>query len=426
VNILIINHYAGSDRMGMEYRPFYLAREWAADGHRATVVGAAWSHLRNRQPAVRVDLDVTEEEGVRFRWIRVNSYVGNGARRVANMMNFVGKLLLYADRLAREERPDLTICSSTYPLDIYPGERIAQKTAGRLVFEVHDLWPLTPILLGGYSPRHPYIRVLQRAEDAAYRKADAVVSLLPNALEYMTTRGLDPRKFVHIPNGIPLSGIAVNALGALPGPVAEAVARERGRGRFLIGFAGGINMNMALETLLDAARILRNDEVAFLIAGDGQNAARLRKRVDACGLDNFHMVGRIPKSSVQPFLVSMDALAIPWHCNPLYRYGVSPNKLFDYMLAGKPILQASEAANDLVAEANCGFTVAPEDPEALAAAVRRLSALPAEERRRLGENGHCFVAEKHDFRVLAHRFLDATASVPVGRGASQSVPMAFL
>src|SRR5215469_2706327 len=183
--------------MGMEYRPFYLAREWVSSGHSATLVAAAYSHLRNRQPAVRADLESTHEEGVRFRWLRANRYVGSGIRRVANMLSFVGRLSAYADRLAREVRPDVVVCSSTYPLDIYPGARIARKTRARLVFEVHDLWPLTPMLLGGYSPMHPYIRFLQRAEDWAYSNAETVVSLLPDSLDYMVGRGLDPRKFVH-------------------------------------------------------------------------------------------------------------------------------------------------------------------------------------------------------------------------------------
>jgi glycosyltransferase involved in cell wall biosynthesis len=409
VNILLINHYAGSDRMGMEYRPFHFAREWLAEGHNVTILAADFSHLRNRQPTVHGDLEVSEEQGVRFRWLRTNRYGGNGAERVLNMSTFVGKLLLRADRIAREERPDLVICSSTYPLDIFPGAYIARKAGARLVFEVHDLWPLTPILLGGYSRRHPYIRVLQAAEDWAYRNADVVVSILPNALEYMIGRGLEPRKFVHIPNGIPPCHADAPGENRLPRATMDLLERERARGRFLIGFAGTINPNMAVETLLSAAIPLRASGVSFFIAGDGSNAKRLRDRAECLAIDNFHMLGRVPKASVQDFLSRMDALAIPWHRLPLYRFGVSPNKVFDYMLSGKPILQAGDASNDLLSEARCGFTVAPEDPEAFADAVLRLRALPAEERRLLGANGRRFVLEKHDCRVLARRFLREVA-----------------
>jgi glycosyltransferase involved in cell wall biosynthesis len=407
MKLLLINHYAGSDRMGMEYRPFHLAREWIAAGHEVAILGANFSHLRGQQPTVRADLEVTSEEGVRFQWLRAGSYRGNGPGRIANMLAFSGKLVAYAERIARNERPDVVICSSTHPLDIYGGRRIARVAGARLVFEVHDLWPLTPILLGGYSRWHPYIQVLQHAEDTAYREADVVVSILPHARDHMVGRGLAFGKYVHIPNGIPASRLLCADQVELPPAINRLIETERGRGRFLIGFAGGINLNMALETLVAAAGTLAAAGASFLIAGDGSRAGLLREHVSRAQLGNFHLLGRIQKAAIQPFLSSMDALAIPWHRNSLYRYGQSPNKVFDYMLAAKPILQANNASNDLVGEAGCGFTVEPENPRAFADAVARLLALSADERRRLGENGRRFVLAKHDSAVLAGQFLAA-------------------
>jgi glycosyltransferase involved in cell wall biosynthesis len=408
MRILVINHYAGSEQMGMEYRPFYLAREWRAGGHSVTLMAADYSHLRARQPAVGTDLERTEEEGVIFRWLRTNTYVGNGVGRVANMLAFVGKLRAHAGQIAREERPDILICSSTYPLDIYAGARIARKANARLVFEVHDLWPLTPVLLGGYSTKHPYIRLLQRAEDWAYRNSDVVVSILPHPRDYMLSRGLEPGKFVHVPNGVPVSKV-LTTVGDLPRPIKAQLDVERASGRFLIGYSGGFNLSNSLETLLEAARLLRRSGVTFLLVGDGPESGKLRAQLSQSELDNFHLLGRIPKSTVRTFLLQMDALAITWRCSPLYRFGVSPNKLFDYMLAGKPILQACEASNDLVAEADCGFTVPPEDPAAFAKAILRLRELPARERERLGENAQRFVIHNHDYRILARRFLEAVS-----------------
>lgn len=411
MRILLINHYAGSDRMGMEYRPFYFAREWLAMGHSPTILAAGYSHLRNRQPQLAADLEVTEEGGVPFRWLRTASYRGNGAGRVANMAAFVGKLRLHARRLAREHRPDMVICSSTYPLDIYAGAHIARAAAARLVFEVHDLWPLTPMLLGRYSPRHPYIQVLQRAEDWAYRHADAVVSILPHARHHMADRGMDPRKFAHVANGVPVAHLLGSAEDALPPELAALIEAERARGRFLLGYAGGLTLSMSVGTLLQAAERLAGTGVAMFIVGDGPEGAALRGQAARLGSDGVHLPGRIPKAAVPAFLARMDALMIPWRRSPLYRFGVSPNKLFDYMLAGRPILQACAASNDLVAEAGCGFTVEPEDPDAFAQAICRLRAMPAAERCQLGDNGRRFVMQHHDCRVLAGRFLDAVAAV---------------
>lgn len=409
MNILVINHYAGSDRLGMEYRPFYLGREWVAQGHAVTVIGSSFSHVRAHQPVVHVDLGMTEEEGVRFRWLRTDPYSGNGLGRVVNMMTFVGKLTAYANRIVREERPDVVICSSTYPLDIFPGALIAQWSGARLVFEVHDLWPLSPMLLGGYSPHHPYIRLMQKAEDTAYRKADAVVSILPHTLEHMVSRGLDPQKFVHVPNGIPVAHLLATLGSGVPADVATAITRERERGRFLVGYAGGMNLSNALGPLLEAAHLLAGENVSFLLAGTGDQAVALREHATSYGLDNFHMLGRIPKQAVQDFLTSQDVLAVSWARSPLYRYGISPNKIFDYMLAGRPVVQASDASNDLVSEAGCGVTVAPDDPAALAQAILALRRMPAAERQRLGRSGQDFVRRHHDYPVLAARLLAAVA-----------------
>jgi glycosyltransferase involved in cell wall biosynthesis len=133
----------------------------------------------------------------------------------------------------------------------------------------------------------------------------------------------------------------------------------------------------------------------------------------------------MPKPAIRRFLSCADALAAPLYRSPLYRYGISLNKLFDYMLAAKPILQASNASNDLVREAGCGFTIAPEDPPAFADAALRLRALSANERRRIGENGRHYVVKHHDYRVLARRFLDgAMGGVPAAASRPDFAPAA--
>jgi glycosyltransferase involved in cell wall biosynthesis len=400
----------------MEYRPFHFGREWVTAGHRVTVVGASFSHLRGHQPHVSADLQITEEQGVRFCWLRTTSYHGNGVARLLNMLNFIGKLHFYADEIGARERPDAVICSSTYPLDIYAGAQIARRAGARLVFEEHDLWPLTPVLLGGYSPRHPYIRLLQRAEHKAYRIADLVVSVLPNTKEHMVAGGLDPEKFVHIPNGIPISQSSAHRESCLPAELKALISQERVKGRFLIGYAGGINLNMDLGTVLDAAVALSKDHVSFVIAGHGSQAGVLRDRLNQYQLNNFHMVGPISKASVPAFLAQMDVLTIPWHRNPLYKYGISPNKLFEYMLAGRPVLQSSEASNDPVTEANCGWTIPPEDAAAFVRGIRRIQSLPIEHLHDLGENGRRFARQKHDCRVLARYFLKAIRREPLFYG----------
>src|SRR5260370_42185214 len=109
MKILLINHYAGSNQMGMEYRPFYLAREWVASGNSAVLLAADYSHLRTRQPAVRSDLESTDEEGVKFRWLRTNSYAGNGVKKITSMLGVGRKVVAHVGPTGRGEHAHLSL-----------------------------------------------------------------------------------------------------------------------------------------------------------------------------------------------------------------------------------------------------------------------------------------------------------------------------
>ncbi len=151
MNILLINHYAGSPRHGMEYRPYYLAREWVRAGHQVQIVAASYSHVRSHQPEMGSQpLDETLD-GVRYRWLPVPGYLGNGIGRVKNIWAFLSRLWRDSPRIVREFKPSVVIASSTYPMDIWVARRIAHLAGAKLVYEVHDLWPASPIEVSGLS-----------------------------------------------------------------------------------------------------------------------------------------------------------------------------------------------------------------------------------------------------------------------------------
>jgi hypothetical protein len=114
----------------------------------------------------------------------------NGAGRLRNVLSFLRQAWIAGPRWAREFLPDVVIASSTYPMDFWVARRIARRAGARLVHEVHDLWPLSPIELSGMSPRHPFARWCQAAEDAACRQADLVVSMLPRVHGHLAAHAL--------------------------------------------------------------------------------------------------------------------------------------------------------------------------------------------------------------------------------------------
>jgi glycosyltransferase involved in cell wall biosynthesis len=295
-------------------------------------------------------------------------------------------------------------------MDIWVARRLARQAGAKLVFEVHDLWPLSPIELSGLSRRHPFIVMCQLAEDTAYRDADVVVSMLPKVHGYMASRGLDLKKLHIVPNGITL-----DEWEGEPAPLREdvqaALAAARGTGATVVGYAGSMGLPNALDTLLDAAARLQANSQAlplrFVLVGSGHEQARLAQRVADEGLHNVRFLPPIPKAQVARFLAGVDIAYIGWQRVPIYRFGIAPNKLMDYMMARCPVLHSVEAGNDPVAEAGAGLTVPPESASAVAEGLLQLAAKPAAERQAMGERGRAFVLANHTYPVLAQRFLDA-------------------
>jgi len=410
LKILLINHYAGSPQHGMEFRPFYLAREWVRAGHAVLVLAASQSHVRSEQPQAGGQTI----EGVPYCWYETPAYRGNGLGRLRNIFSFCRQVWADAKALAEAFKPDVVIASSTYPMDVWVARRIARLAGAKLVYEVHDLWPLSPIELSGMSPLHPFALLCQKAENDAYRDADVVVSMLPKVQQHMAAHGLDLAKLHIVPNGIALDEWGGQAGtdgegGAEPlqAELAAHLALQRAAGRLVLGYAGSQGLPNALDVLLDAARLLQDEPIAIVLVGGGHEHQRLAARVAAEGLRHVSLFPAIPKRQIPSLLAAFDIAYIGWQRTPIYRFGIAPNKLMDYMMARRPVLHSVEAGNDPVAEAGAGLTVPPEDPAAVAEGVRRLAALPAAERAAMGERGRAFVLQHHSYPVLAARFIAA-------------------
>ena len=409
MNVLYINHYAGGPAYGMEYRPYYLAREWVRAGHRVTIVAASHSHVRSKQPQRLGRFTRETVDGIDFIWCETPAYQGNGVGRVVNIVAFLCRLGQWRQWLV--DRPDVVIASSTYPADIGAARQLARRHDATLVWEVHDLWPLSPIELGGMSRWHPFIVWMQHAENAACRDADLVVSMLPRADAHLREHGMAGNKFVYVPNGIDPTEWDEVVAAPLPAMHAAAIATARARGHLLVAYAGAHGLANALDTMLDAAALSREAQLTWLLVGGGPEKTALQRRVTAQGLANVVLLDAVPKASIPTLLSAMDLLYIGLQSEPLFRFGISPNKLMDYMMAARPVVCAIAAGNDPVAEAGCGLSVPPGDAAAVAAGVTRLATLSAAERRAMGERGRAFVQAHHTYPVLAQRFLDAVRAV---------------
>lgn len=405
--IWYIHPFAGGPGLGRIFRAWSLGRAWRDMGVKAQVICPSFHHLFDRLESRHGDESI---EGVPFRFIPTSVYRTNGVDRLWNMTRFCVNLLRDSRlRVPDDEAPDLVIASSPHPFAFLPALRIARRYRARLVFEVRDLWPLSIVQLAGLRKGHPFARLAARVEQYAYRHCDHAVSLLPLARDHMVEHGLAPDKFLHIPNGIDEAD-ARGPTGDPPGTLLIDKAREwRAAGKFVVAYTGAMGPPNALWALIEAAHILQsrgNFVPQFVLVGRGESRRELESLATHFELRNVEFFDAVPKRELAWALRLSDVGFVSLRRQPLFRFGVSPNKLFDYMLAGLPVIYAIESANDPVGEAKCGLRIFAERPNAIADAVEKLMVLPVEKRAQMGESGRAYVLREHGNRSLARSYIE--------------------
>lgn len=404
MRILLINHYAGSPDMGMEFRPYYMAREWVKRGHRVDIIAASFSHLRRTNPSIDYDWQTEKIDGIHYHWIKTEKYSGNGLKRAWTMLQFVGKIWIRAKDIAEKWKPDIVITSSTYPLDTYAGQRIRKFAGGRtkLIHEIHDMWPVSPMELGGMSKYHPFIVMMQMAENSFCRYSDKIVSLLPAAKDYLVCHGMSAKKFHHISNGIVASEWKERK--ELPGEYAKTLRQWKEEGGFVICFFGSHTKSYALSYLIDAIKDMNDWKVKAILVGDGIEKNKLMRQARSMK-KQIKFFPPIRKEYIPALLAQVDLLYIGELDNGILRFGICMNKIFDSMMSGKPILYAVNAPNNYIEDYHCGITVEPENTAALQEGIRKVMSMSAEQREEMGKNGRKAAIENFSYEVLAEKFL---------------------
>jgi glycosyltransferase involved in cell wall biosynthesis len=298
----------------------------------------------------------------------------------------------------RLKRPDVIVGSSPHLLAALAGQRLARKLGCASVFEVRDLWPESLVQLDVMSTHHPFVIVARALERMIAKGSDMIVTVMPNAVDYLDRLGIPRDRVSWVSNGVELAG---RQLAARP-PVHED------RGEFCFVYAGAHGPPNELDSLLDAAAILMADEraraIRFDLYGTGVEKSRLVARAMTEGLTNVRFHAPVPKTEIPAILEAASALILLIPPSPLYRYGVSMNKVFDYLAAGRPILIATSAWNNPVADADAGLSVPPGDAPALAERAIEMAAWSDQMLAEAGRRGRAHVAANYDFAALAERF----------------------
>lgn len=396
--IWVINQYAITPDLPGGTRHYDFGCELVKKGYTVRIFASDVNLALRRHTKLAADELWREENvnGVQFTWVRAATYEKNDWRRAWNMLSFSVNVLRTGMRI--KGRPGTIIGSSPHPFAALSGWLLARAKRSSFLLEVRDLWPQALVDMGELGNRSLVTMGMRLLESFLYRVSKKIIILAPGSRRYLNKRGVQDDRIVYIPNGVHLGHFRADAAFTHT-PTGEAPCGLSGNGGrtdrrpFTVMYAGAHGPANALDTIVETARLLRNRaDIRFILVGDGPVKPSLVTKATSYGLSNVSFMDPVPKDHMPSLLAAADATVITLRAADAFSYAVSPNKLFDYMAAGKPVLCAVPGdMAQMVEEEGAGVAVRPEDPQALASAVIRLANMPPSELNAMGQKGRLLV-----------------------------------
>lgn len=412
MNIWYFHPYGGAPGYGKYLRPYYLGTEWNAVGHSATMFVSQFHHLLDKPEPLPDQFTVG---GVRFIALKARAYSGNGVGRLLNMFDFC-RSILKTTKLGLPT-PDVIIVSSPHPFSVFSAWWLARRQKATLVFEVRDIWPLSITEMSATPKWHPIVVLAAITERFAYRFSDLVASLLGNAEVHMKTKGLASGKFVHVPNGVPEAPSELIEYPSSPvGKEAAAKIQEwRAEGRTVFIHPGTQGHPSALDLLLEAVHLINSkggsSRLGVILVGGGDTDTQLRKQAVRLKLDNVAFFPAVPKADALWLTAKSDVgYAGKRNFATVFKYGISFNKIVDFMEAGLPVILPIDTKGDPVSESGCGIVTGGNAPSDIAASIDQMLDMTSDERRTMGEKGRAYVKDHLSYRRISKAFIDAISA----------------
>jgi glycosyltransferase involved in cell wall biosynthesis len=404
--VLYVSQYFVSGDQPGGVRHWQHCRALARAGHDVTVVTSYVQHKERTIPEEYRGRRIVRSTEDGLDVVRTYSTPGYGRDLRSRLSNYGTFALWSLIAELRLPRPDVVVASSPSLPAAAAAAAVARARRSRFLLEVRDLWPDSAVAMGLVAnPR--VINAARRMEHYCYRRADRIVALTEGIRDGIIASGVVPAGRVSlITNGVDLD--------VVPDPAAPADVPVRDDA-FVAMFVGAHGTYSSLETVLGAADRLRDDPgIQVVLVGGGDRKPALEQQAAEMGLPNVTFIDPVPKRQVPAYLARAGLCLLPYQDRALFA-GALPNKVFDYLAAGRPILASAPVGEltRLVDATGCGWNVAPEDPAAMATAIREAAADPAGARRR-GEQGREYALAHYDRRALAARFVSLVDDLAVG------------
>ena len=384
-------------KQGKYQRQFLLCRNMAKQGHTVSLyAGRHIASVKTRFFGIKREDFI---DGVRC--VLVNgtySKEGINLSRIFSMLSFEFFLLLSTFFVKKRNRPDTIIASSLSLFTLRTACILKRRFGCKLIVEVRDIWPESPVQAGRLKESNPFVKILRKIERKAYTKANGIISPIPKFDNYIREKYPEISfKFCYISQGFDdtlFSGTS---------------DFEKPQGRFNICYTGMISAAAKLEVVFDAMSLIEDKDIFLYIMGGGPMKETFKAKYEDC--PNIVFLDPIPKKEMIRFLQNYDLCIMSWRDMPLYEYGISPNKMVDYLVAGKPILNAFNGYRDILEEYHCGKYVDANDSRELAEAIITFSKLDKDKLQQMGDNGKRYAMEQMNFSYLACKLLDFISKV---------------
>jgi len=390
LRILYVSQYFPPEMGAPSARVFELSRRWVKNGDKVTVLTGFPNHPTGIIPAEYRGYRFLEEEKEGIRVVRTYIFAAPNKgffKRVLSYVSFMCSAIVQGTRKVGKQ--DLLIATSPQFFVGIAGLIISRLKGVPFVFEVRDLWPESIVQLGQLKNK-TIIRFLEWIEMTLYRKAAHIVGVADSTVKILTERGVPAEKISIIKNGVDLELFTMRS-------DTEALKRKHGyQGKFIVSYIGTHGLSHALDKVLDAAELLRNErEILFLLVGEGAEKEHLKRKAASLNLKNVEFLDQIGKKQLPEYYALSDIVLVTLRDLPLFR-SVIPSKIFEIMAMGRPIIISVDGeSRKLVEQAQAGIFCQPENPQEMKEKILYLKTRPAQ-RLELGRNGRRFVEEHFD------------------------------
>ncbi len=402
--VWILNHYAQKPGGPGSTRHYSLARHLKKRGWQTVIIASSTEHGTGKQ---RIEgnnrAQLEDVDGVRFCWVRSPSYRGNGFWRIINIAVYTINVLVFC-RAWNLPQPDIIIGSSVHPFAALAGQRLAKRFGVPFVFEVRDLWPETLIAMGAISSNGIIAKLMRWLEKYLYQNASSILVLLPKAIDYIGGLGIDRQKVYWLPNGTDAELFKVQHK--------EVGASDK----FTFMYFGSHGKANRLGPIIRAfAALLLDTEIPscqIRLIGDGPLKSELVSLAEELGIaKHVSFEPSVFKAQIPQIAAQADAFVVNIGDLPIYRYGISLNKIFDYLAAAKPIIFSGNSINNPVSDAGAGICVSADNVEEITGAMKTLLLTTSEERSAMGKRGFRYVESNFSYRHLSKELADILDNV---------------